>query len=854
MDFLRAPIAILFVAAVAIAQQRPPHWSYQRVERPPLPSVRNENWSKVPFDRFVLARLEQIGNAPAPAAERAIWLRRTSLDLCGLPPKPESVAAFAADLQDGAFERAADRLLAEPAFGERWAQMWLDLARYADSQGYEKDDLRPDAWRYRDWVISAFGRDLPFDHFTLEQLAGDLLPGPSIDQLVATAFHRQTMTNTEGGTDDEEFRTDAVIDRINTTMSVWMGSTVGCAQCHDHKYDPFSQREFYQLFAFFDQTEDNDQPDEQPTMRAPNSAQMRRTTELQQIAATLREQLRGDKTAIAAFAKTQRERLASAAAAITTRSPWHLLGPLRGASFDDAFDRPRAPELQVRLDEEQEGQRWQEREDFGDGKVHTFGGDNSANYLYRTIQASAAATVVLSVGHDDALRVQWNGREVFAKKSSGAAMPDQELLEVTLKPGNNELLLKVVNGGGIGGFYFDLRASQFGAVIEAALQKPEASCCEADLLTIREAYSRFAGELAPARALLVECERELASLLGPLVPVLRELPKDRARTTRIHLRGSFLNQGDPVSMDVPACFPPLPQDAPKDRLALAKWLVSRDNPLTARVQVNRFWEELFGRGLVVTSEDFGRQGEPPLQRELLDWLSVEFMECGWSVKQLLRTIVLSATYRQSSVALPGMYESDPYNDLLARGASFRLSGETLRDQALAVSGLLSKKLLGPSVMPQQPDGIWGQMYSGLQWQTSAGEDQHRRSLYTLWRRTSPHPAMTTFDAPSREFCVLRRLRTNTPLQALVTWNDPQFFECAEALAQRTLRECPGDDAAKIAHMLQLVLQRAPTPAELQRMLLFVSIERERLGSKDSVLPWTLCANVLLNLDEFVTKG
>jgi hypothetical protein len=551
-------------------------------------------------------------------------------------------------------------------------------------------------------------------------------------------------------------------------------------------------------------------------------------------------------------------------------STWHFLGPVKGRSFDDACDRAFAPEQGVRLDAEQEGLRWQERPDFVDGKVHEWRGDNSAFYLRRTIHADVACTAVLALGRDDAIKVFLNGSEVFAHKAPGAAAPEQDFTEVGLQAGDNELLLKVTNGIGPGGFWFELRRSRLGAPAEQALAGPADACDDKGRAAVAEAYGRLAPELADTRAAIGKLEVELATLQGPALPVLRELPADKRRTTKIHLRGSFLTPGDPVTAGVPACWPPLPADATPNRLALARWLVSRDNPLTARVQVNRFWEELFGRGLVPTSEDFGRQGEPPLQKELLDFLAAQFMDDGWSVKRLLRAIVLSATYRQCSATPPALRERDPYNEWLSRGPCFRLSGETLRDQALSVSGLLNGKIGGPSVMPPQPEGIWSQMYSGARWQTSPGSERHRRSLYTFWRRTSPHPAMTTFDAPSREFCVLRRVRTNTPLQALVTWNDPEFVECAQALALRTLRECGGDDAARLERMFRLALLRAPAAAEQDRLLALVRGERERLqrdadaaaktaGPGDAATAveraaWTLCANVLLNLDEFVTKG
>lgn len=656
----------MLLAAAAAAQVTSPgtapasggeHWSYRPLVRPALPAVTDPDWCREPLDRFVAAAWTARGLAPSPAADRATWLRRVSLDLSGLPPTPAELAAFLADADADAEARVVDRLLASPAHAERMALWWLDLARYADSQGYEKDALRRHVWRWRDQVIAAFARDQPFDQFTVEQLAGDLLPAATVEQRVATAFARHTMTNTEGGTDDEEFRVAAVIDRVNTAMSVWMGSTVGCAQCHDHKYDPISQREYYGLFAFFDQTADRDQADESPTLAAPTAGQQRQL---------------------------------------------------------DALD----------------------------------------------------------------------------------------------------------------------------AELAALLARPVGELTDAEVAARRQ-----------------DLDARRAAIAVPLVPVLQELPADQRRTTRLLRRGSFLTPGEPVTAGVPACWPALPADAPPDRLAFARWLVAAANPLTARVQVNRVWEQLFGRGLVSTGEDFGRQGEPPTHGELLDWLACEFRDGGWSWRRLLRQIALSATYRQSAAADAAARERDPDNVWLARGASFRLAGEVLRDQALAVSGLLVQRVGGPSVMPSQPDGVWGQIYSGEAWRTSDGADGHRRSLYTLWRRTSPHPAMTTFDAPSREFCVVRRVRTNTPLQALVRWNDPQFTACAAALAA-AVRTWPGDDDARLEQLFARCLVRSPQPAEVARLRVLLDDERQRADGDAAArehTAWSRCASVLMHVDEFVAR-
>ena len=862
--FVAAAFALLCLRS-GQAQQ---HWSYRPIVRPEPPAVA-DGAARGPLDRFALAAMARHGLSPSPAADRTTWLRRVTLDLTGLPPTVAELDAFAADTAAGAAERVVDRLLTTAAFAERWATWWLDLARYADSQGYEKDDLRRTMWRYRDQVIDAFARDLPFDQFTIEQLAGDLLPGATDEQRLATAFHRQTMTNTEGGTDDEEFRVAAVVDRVDTTLSVWMGSTLGCAQCHDHKYDPFTQREFFQLFAFFDQTEDADRNDDAPLLRVPSAAQQAATKAIELELTALRAQLVVEPGPFAQWAAAARQQHAEWLAAQATPSTWRVLGPIRAASFQDAHRTVFAPERDgVHLDAEQDGQRWREEPGFVDGRVHQWRGDNSAVHLWRTIHAAGPARATLSFGRDDAIKVWWNGVEVVSKEVGGAAAPDQELVTVDLRAGDNTLLLKITNGGGPSGFYFAVHAPRRGADLEAALAKAPDACDAQDQALLHRVYLAEAPELAGVRDRVAVLEKDLDAQRGPAVPVLREVPAERRRTTRIHRRGSFLDQTEIVTPAVPAIWPGLPAEAPRNRLGLARWLVSRDNPLTARVLANRLWSELFGAGLVTTLEDFGTQGEPPSHPELLDWLAAEFMDRGWSIRALLKTIVLSATYGQSAVQTAAHRELDPTNRWLARGPAVRLSAEMLRDQALAVSGLLSRKIGGPSVMPPQPDGIWMQLYSGERWIAAEDEDRHRRSLYTFWRRTSPHPAMLMFDAQSREACVLRRRPTNTPLQALVLWNDPQFREAAVLLGNRAFTESKArDEAGMIRWLWRQCLLRAPTPTEEQALLALYTEERQREWQAAAAKPgevaeadmWAACvglhavAAVVLTLDEFVTK-
>ena len=576
------------------------HWSFVKPVRPPLLKVKNEKWAKNEIDSFVLARLEKEGLSPSKEADPYTLIRRIYLDLIGIPPTPEQVDAYIKDEKSDAYERLVNKLLNSPHYGEKWARVWLDLARYADSQGYEADASRS-IWPYRDWVIRALNQNMPFDQFTKEQIAGDLLPVPTEDQLIATGFHRNTMSNSEGGTDDEEFRDQAIRDRVATTMQVWMGLTAACAQCHSHKYDPLTHTEFYQLYAFLDQTEDSDKPDDRPFMKV------------------------------------------------------------------------------------------------GEGETTTL--------------------------------------------------------------------------------------------------------------------------------------------------IMRELAPDKRRTTHILERGNFLTKGAIVTPAVPKAFHPFPQGAPKNRLGLAKWLTDKNNPLTARVTVNRFWARLFGTGLVQTEEDFGTQGFAPTHPKLIDWLATEFMRLDWDIKGIIKTMVMSATYRQSSNITPEMFERDQYNQLLARGPRFRISAEMVRDQALAAGGLLSTKMYGPTVMPLQPEGVWQAVYSSAKWETSEGEDRYRRGLYTYWRRTSPYPSMMTLDASSREICTLRRIRTNTPLQALVTLNDPVYVEAAQRLAQRVTEQGGSSVEDRALYAYRLCLVRKPTSEELQRT---VGIYREALQyfQKD-----TAAARKLIYIDQ-----
>ncbi|HEX4591221.1 MAG TPA: PSD1 and planctomycete cytochrome C domain-containing protein [Gemmataceae bacterium] len=694
------------------------HWAFVRSRPVPPPTVGNSIWEKNGIDPFVLERLSRAGLTPNPPADRYALIRRLSLDLRGLPPTPQEVDGFVADKSPDAYERLVERFLADPAYGERWARVCLDLARYADSAGYGSDPLRPDIYPYRDWVIAAINRNLPYDQFTIDQLAGDLLPGATTEQRLATAFHRNTMTNTEGGTDDEEFRVAAIKDRVDTTGQVWMGLTIGCAKCHSHKFDPISHEEYYRVFAIFNQSADSDKDDERPTMPVPTPAQAAATRRIDGEVARLRGRLKN----------------------------WT---PTRVASL------------------------------VGDWRL---------------------------------------------------GVPAESL------------------------------------AIDARL-----------------------GRLEKSRPKVTK------------VPVMVELPAKERRETRLMRKGNYRDLADKVEPGVPAAFlsplsalgrgvggegyilrkpdSPSPQPSPQrgegdrwDRLALARWILDPANPLTARVAVNRLWAQLFGVGLVETEEDFGTQGEPPSHPELLDWLAIEYVRRGWDTKAMLRLIVTSATYRQSSRITPERLAKDPRNRLLSRGPRLRLEAEAVRDQALALSGLLSRKLGGPSVFPMQPDGLWQAAFNGQRtYPTSKGPDRYRRGLYTFWRRTVPYPSMAAFDAPSRETCTVRRIRTNTPLQALVTLNDPVYLEAAQALARRIVQEGGETVEERAAFGLRLCLSRPPRTEQVRELAGLFGEElhhykedaaaarklagEAKPGKDDAELAaWTVVANVLLNLDGVLTKG
>jgi hypothetical protein len=697
------------------------HWAYVAPSRPPLPEVSKPEWGTNPIDRFVLARLDREGISPSGPASRTALLRRAAIDLTGLPASLDEVDQFLADQSPDAFEQAVDRLLKKPAYGERWAAMWLDLARYGDSAGYIHDPLRNN-WRWRDWLIQALNDNVPYDRFTRLMLAGDLLPGATTGDVIATGFHRNTTTNTEGGSSAAEYHYASLVDRVNTTMQVWMGTTMACAQCHTHKYDPFTQKDYYQILAIFNSQED-----------------------------------------------------------FNSETP--------------AIDVPR-----VGRDA-----------DFASQTAH---------------HVEAKSALDAETARVDTLQAGWEA------KVDRATLP-KEVAEAI--------------------------------AVETAKRTPQ----QTDAVRNHHRASHAEWQAADKQ---VKDFRAALDRIGTTAMVMQEIAP---RSTNVFLRGDYRNLGEPVTPGTPASLPAPPEGLKLDRLGLADWIVDPRNPLTARVAVNRLWQELFGVGLVETAEEFGTQGELPSHPELLDWLATEYIRLGWDTKAMLKLIVTSSTYRQSSQGTEALVHSDPYNRLLSRGPRVRLSAEQLRDQALAVSGLLSAKLYGPPVHPYQPaNGLAAAFGSSTDWTTSEGEDAHRRALYTLWRRNLPYPSMIAFDVPERSVCSMRRIRTNTPVQALVTLNDPVYVEAAQALARRVLKEGGDNIDSRSAFAIKTVLSRPAEDAEVRRLVNLFDASRTSLAADPAraaalatkplgpltegmdvvdAAAWTVVANVLLNLDETLVK-
>ena len=1052
------------------------HWAFVTPVRPPTPRTRLDDHARNDVDRFVLAEIANRGLTPSSPAERETLLRRLSLDLTGLPPTPAETDAFLADRSAYAWDKVVERLLASPRFGERMAQMWLDVARYADTNGFHHDNIRT-GWPYRDWVIDAFNQNMPFDQFVVEQLAGDLLQNPTEAQRIATAFCRMHNINDEGGALDPEYRVEAIADRIETVATTFMGLTFTCARCHDHKYDPFTQEDYYSLYAFFNSVEERGvygadfeqarayparllfRPDgldekiataEQGVVAAREAldaagehveaelaeweAARRREAGIEWVdvrleAATSEEggtlEVQPDGSALSVgkvadfdthvltlttdavdirllrFEALADERLPKGRGALSShgnsvvsflsaeavsvadpdvrekidwtwawadveqqngdfdilnvlrddRDGWALAGhieeghrtaifvakkpfgfeggtrvevriayrsvygkhivgrprvtlataskfdvgqfpavaedwwesgPYPGKTFDDLFAKDHGPEKAATISRDDKTHRWKHRPQVADGESYALSGERRAFYFGRLIHTPVEREVELSLGSDDAIRVFLNGEQVHANKALRGVAPDQDKIKVKLRAGENLLLLDIINNGGPGGFFCRIDSEHAEPLAPTAFLDRDDRDPRLSEKFIARMASRRSPTYAKRRGELEAAEKRVTDLSGQAVPVL--VMKERMQPTPAYVleRGAYdsPNKERPTSRRPPLALNlPLPEGAPTNRLGLAQWLVDPAHPLTARVHVNRIWQMIFGTGLVKSTENFGVQADWPSHPELLDWLAVRFVESGWDQKNLVRLVVQSATYRQSSTVPTAAKAVDPENRLLAWFPRRRLDGEFIRDQALFVAGLLNEDVGGPSVRPYQPAGLWREVSIGGSsntqvFQRDMGEALYRRSLYTFWKRTSPNPQMRTFDVPTREFCVVRRNATNTPLQALVLWNDEQFVEASRVLAQRTMEEAkapgdrlrilfrrttgrmPRDDEIEVLEKtLHRFLERyAESPNDAKALVDVGEASRPESLDVAELAAWTMIANAVLGLDATLVRG
>lgn len=792
------------------------HWAYVAVQPVELPKPKRKffglvsdshaDWMKNEIDYFIYQKLQEEKLEPSPQADKATLLRRVSLDLIGMPAPEKWAQKYLNDKNSTAYESLADSLLASPHFGEHWAAMWLDLARYADTKGYERDDSRS-IWRYRDWLINAFNNDEPYDRFITEQIAGDLLPNPTDAQYIATAFHRNTMTNDEGGTDNEEFRTAAVLDRVNTTWEALMGTTFGCVQCHSHPYDPFAHDEYYQFMAFFNDSRDEDTYADYPLLRQYTPEDKARLQSVTDWVGKNASAQRAKETHI--FLKT-----------------WQ---PAINSLLADRF-----------INSELADTKWLIFRNHAQCRLKRVDLTGKNYLIYRYIGFLKDGTWTIHLDN-----------------------PDGQVLKSTpIQPTKDwEIVgMDIPSVSGVHDLYF--------TYYNPNLKKPADNGMQFDWFYFTEP---FPGKNKPGYEKARIDFWQLVKANMPTTPIMMDNPVNMHRNSYVFERGNWLVKGKEVQPDVPHALNPLPTGAPHNRLGLAMWITSKQNPLTSRTIVNRLWEQVFGTGLAETLEDLGTQGIQPTHKDLLDFLSWKLMnDYGWSLKKLLKEIVMSATYQQDSKVSPELLEKDPYNKLYARGSRVRLSAEQLRDQALVISGLMSNKMFGPSVMPYQPKGIWLSPWNGQDWVESRGEDQYRRALYTYWKRTAPYPAMMTFDGAAREVCTARRIRTNTPLQALVTLNDESYLDAARHFAYRIQERTPNDIRKQIKTGYEMMLYKPITTAKLQALEKLYDEAYEKLkDDKDKTCemiglmdqhnnPETaalvVVTNAMLNLDELITKN
>ena len=895
------------------------HWAFKAPVRPKEPKVKNTTWAKNAIDRFILAKLESEKLAPSPEADRATLIRRLGLDLTGLPPKVEEVDRFLADKSDRAYEDLVERLLNSPHYGERWGRHWLDAARYADSNGFEKDASRS-IWPYRDWVIKAFNRDLPFDQFTIEQLAGDLLPNPTLDQRVATGFLRNSMMNQEGGIEPEQFRVEAMIDRMDAVGRAWLGLTIACAQCHNHKYDPISQKEYYQIFAFLNN-------DDEPFIEVPTAEQQTKRDELtQKVNSKIEKALNETANLDEKMAEWEKS-------IANTAGDWKVLEPAEWINFATKYEKQSDGSLLGGGDVKPGGVMhvWSDTALTNitgfqlEALMHPnlpYGGPGlvaRGSFLLKefTVEAYAItnATVTNKIVFRRALadleapgfgatnaidgnteKGGWTAAAVPVRRNSEhravfeCAEPIKGFeggtrLKFTLHQkhssgdGHSGALDKEsgLDCHALGRFRISATSAAAPLVVDpltreqrALLAKTGASRTTGEKRELFEVYRFHDTNFA-------KLNKEVDDTLTNWVYAATTLAlqqRTEPREAHIFKRGDWQRPGPKVSADVPAVLHPFPKDASRDRLGFAKWVVDRRSPTTARTVVNRIWQAYFGQGLVTTPEDFGTRVEAPSHPELLDWLACEFMDSGWSFKHMHRLITQSAVYRQNSKVTPELQAKDPYNRWLARAPRFRVEAEIVQDIALSVSGLLNPKVGGPSVRPPIPANVGDTVYAGFSWPETTGEDRYRRGMYTFWKRSLQFPSLMAFDAPAADASCTRRVRSNTPLQALTTLNEKTYVEAAQAMGLRVMKDGGEDNRARAAFGFKLCTGRAPTEPELSSLLAFWKEQydyfEDRTGAALSVAvpdiksvpqdvnlhkvaAWAMVSRALLNLDETITK-
>lgn len=888
----------------------PTHWAFVAPQRPALPNVKNKTWARTPLDQFILAEIEKNGLQPSPEANKEALLRRLSLDLIGLPPTLKEIDDFLADKSPNAYEKLVERLLASPHYGERWGRWWLDAARYADTNGFEKD-LPRSIWPYRDWVINAFNRDLPFDQFTIEQLAGDLLPNPTLEQRVATGFLRNSMLNQEGGVDPEQFRVEGLIDRVDAVGKTFLGLTINCAQCHTHKFDPIKHDEYYKFYAFLNS-------DDEPEIEVPDAALTKKRQEILAGIGKLEDDLRAQTPDLAA-------RLAAWEASVKyDESQWTPLtdseifasfgvkfDKLEDGSFIAKGDNSTSNNYKITARTKLKNITGFRLEFLADHNLPR-GGPGRApdgNFFVTEFVAEVAPAdkpaaltkVGLTKATADFERPEFPVKNVIdgdpkthwsGDAGAGRRNQSRKMVFATTQPmgfdGGTVLSMQLAQKSdesikignvmpNIGRFRISVTTAEnpIADPVPVAVRKilaiAPAQRTQEQQRAVFSFYRTTVKTWADTNARIDELWKEWP--YGPTTLALA--PREQLRETHIFRRGDWKRPGEVVTPATPAVLHPFPAGAPRNRLGLAQWIVDKNNPLTARVTVNRIWQQYFGVGLVTTPEDFGARCERSSHPELLDWLAREFLEHGWSIKHIHRLIVNSATYRQSSRITPAAQETDPTNRWLARMPRLRVESETVRDIAFAASGQLSLKIGGPSVYPPIPDGVLSLGYGAqMPWPTATGDDRYRRAMYTFWKRSVPYPSLLVFDQPNGDFSCPRRIRSNTPLQALTTLNDQMFLEAAQGFALRIYREGGADDRAKMIYAFRLCTGRKPDDFEMQNLLGLLSDQQAYFSGRTAaavyvssldvaklpedvdlhkVAPWTMVARVLLNMDETITR-